>query len=481
MHDLIVRGGTVVTASRNEPLDVAVDGERVVALAPSGSLSQARTVIDASGKLVLPGGVDPHVHYSLGFGDVRAEAQDYSIAAAHGGTTTVIDFALQQGSTSLPEAVAVKRAEADGRMAVDYGLHAIVGGPDVAFETIEQIGDVIRAGVPTIKTFMTYGWNVDDGARWGIMREVADHGGMSVVHAEDDAIATWLTKKYVREGKTHGAYIAEVRGSLVEEAAIRRAMLLAERAGSPLYVLHMAAAAGVAALAEGRARGLPFYAETLTPYLSFSAEQLWDEDDGLLHNNYPTPKAREDRDELWRALAERRVQVVASDHFATSKADHTERMGTTVDAMMAGHPNVELRLPVLFSEGVQRGRFDVQRFVELVAADPARLMGLYPTKGTIEVGSDADIVVLDPAHTWTVHHEELHMSSDYSCWDGWELQGKVVVTTLRGRVLIDGGHEVGPRDAGRFLTRSLSDEVRSGDAVVRLPSGEAALGSGSPG
>jgi dihydropyrimidinase len=460
-YDLLVRGGEVVTETTQELLDVAVAGEKIALIERPGVLDgQARTVIDASDRLVIPGGVDPHVHYNLGFGPVRAESQDFSPAAAFGGTTTVIDFALQEPPGSLNEAITDKKAEAAGRMAVDYGLHAIVTGPDVSFEVIDEIGGVIRDGIPTVKTFMTYHWIVDDGHRWGIMSEVAANGGMSVVHAEDDAIANWLTKKYLREGKRHGAYIVETRNALVEEAAIRRAMLLAERAGSALYVLHMAAGAGVLALAEGRARGLPFYGETLTPYLSFTADALWRDDKrGLLWNNFPTPKYQEDQDLLWQALGDGRLQAVGSDHFSTTVSDHYDKMGTTVDQMQAGHANVELRLPVVFHEGVGRERISVNRFVEVVATNPAKIMGLYPQKGTIAVGSDADIVVFDPKRTWTVHHEDLHMRADYSCWEDWEIQGKVETTILRGSVLVRDGRFSGSKSGGRFLPRSLPAEI----------------------
>ena len=463
MYDLLVRGGTVVTPSTTAQLDVAVQGERISAIGQPEVLgTDAKTVLDATGCLVIPGGVDPHVHYNLAFGPVRSESQDFSAAAAYGGTTTVIDFALQQAPKTLHEAIQDKQAEAAGRMAVDYGLHAILTGPEVPFEVLEEIGPVIQEGIPTIKTFMTYGWMVDDGYRWGIMQAVAAAGGMSVVHAEDDAIATWLTKKYLRQGKTHGAYIVETRNALVEEAAIRRAMLLAERAGSPLYVLHMAAGSGVLALAEARSRGLPFYGETITPYLSFTADALWDDQrQGLLWNNYPTPKYQQDQDLLWQALADGRLQTVGSDHFATSVADHYDKMGTTVDRMQAGHANIELRLPVTFHLGVQQGRMSLNRFVEVVASEPAKIMGLYPQKGTLAVGSDADIVVLDPNRTWTVHHQDLHMSADYSCWDGWQLHGKVVTTILRGAVLVHDGRFVGSKVGGRFLPRTLPKEVAS--------------------
>ena len=456
-YDLLVRGGTVATAESTERLDVAVNGEQIAAIGPAHVLgARAKTVIDATGCLVIPGGVDPHVHYNLAFGPVCSEPQTFSPAAAYGGTTTVIDFALQQAPQSLHDSIADKKAEAEGAMAVDYGLHAIVAGPEIAFEVMEEVGDVIRDGVPTIKTFMTYGWMVDDGYRWGLMNHVAEGGGMSVVHAEDDAIANWMTQQYLREGKTHGAYISETRNAVVEEAAVRRAMFLAERAGSPLYVLHMAAASGVRALTEGRERGLPFYGETLTPYLSFTSDALWDDERrGLLWNNFPTPKSQEDQDALWEALRNDDLQVVASDHFSTTVADHYDGMGTTVDQMQAGHANVELRLPVTYHLGVVEGRMSLNRFVDVIATGPARVMGLYPRKGTLTVGSDADIVVLDPNRSWRVRHNDLHMRADYSCWEGWELQGSVVATILRGQPLVRDGRWVGPVAAGRFQRRRL--------------------------
>jgi dihydropyrimidinase len=460
MYDLMVRGGTVVTAAEATLLDIGIEGEQIVEIARPGLMqSEARRVVHAAGCFVLPGGVDPHCHYNMTFMGVQSETQEYSYAAALGGTTTVIDFAPQIPPASLAEAIRTKKQEADGRMAVDYGLHALLTG-EISFEVMEEIGDVIRDGIPTIKTMMTYDWMSDDGHRLGVMQQVAEHGGLSVVHAEDDAIARWLTKKYLRDGKTHGGYISETRGPLVEEAAIRRVQLLAERTGSPLYILHMAAGSGVAALDEARRRGLPFYGETLTPYLSFTAEKLWDDANrGLLWNNYPTIKYQEDQDELWSAITSDRLQVVSSDHFALTTTDRYKKLGTTVDSLQCGQAGVELRIPVLFHLGVQLGRLSVSRFVELIATNPAKIMGLYPQKGAIAIGSDADIVVYDPNRAWTVHHQDLHMNVDYSCWEDWDLRGKPRTTILRGQILVEDERFVGPKNSGRFIARALLPEV----------------------
>jgi dihydropyrimidinase len=459
-YDLIVRGGTVVTPTATEPLDIAVSGEQISAIEPPGSLgSDWGKVIDATGCLVIPGGVDPHCHWNLGWQETRSEGQEHSWAAAWGGTTTLIDFAFQEGEVSLHDAVAAKREEADGSMAVDYGLHALLSG-NTSFEVMEEIGDVIRSGIPTIKTLTTYAWMSDDGHRYGVMTEVAKHGGLSIVHAEDDALANWLTKKYIREGKTHGGYISETRGSLVEELAIRRALLLAERTGSPLYIFHMAAGAGVHALAEARTKGLPMYGETLIVYLSYTAEKLFDDANrGLLVSNFPTIKFQEDQDTLWAAVADDRLQVVSSDHYGLTAEARYKHMGTRVDTPQGGQNAVEMRVPVLFHRGVQEARIGLERFVELISTNPAKIMGLYPRKGALLPGSDADIVVIDPNRRWTVRAEEHHMGGNYNAWEGWELGGKVVTTILRGTPLVENEQWVGSKTGGRYLPRTLMAEI----------------------
>jgi dihydropyrimidinase len=475
MYDLLIVNGTVVSPTGADAFDVAVAGETIVAIAERGSLgSEAKKVIDATGCLVIPGGIDPHVHYAMDFEHIiLTEGPPYSFAAALGGNTSVIDFAFQELPQGLMEAISERKKEFEGAMAIDYGLHAILT-KDFSFEVVEEIGQAIKEGVPTIKTMMTYGYMTDDGQRWGAMNEVAKHGGMSVVHAEDDAIARWLTAQYIREGKTHGAYISEVRGPIVEEAAVRRAMFLAERAGSPLYVLHMAAGSGIEALAEGRAKGLPFYGETLSAYLSFTQEDIWDDSPievngtvynarGRLYNNFPVPKFPEDRQTCWDAIADGRLQVVATDHALVSLKDRFETMSTTVDNMQAGQAAVELRVPLLYDRGVNAGKISVNRWVELISTNPAKLMGMWPQKGQIAQGSDADLVVFDPNKSWTVRWQDLHMSTEYNCWDGWELTGKVRDTILRGSVIVEDETFVGSKTGGKFVPRTLLPEVVSGD------------------
>jgi dihydropyrimidinase len=475
MHDLLILNGTVVTPAGSEALDIAVDGETIAAVGAPGSLgTDAKKAIDATGMLVIPGGIDPHVHYAMNFeGILTTEGPDHSFAAAMGGNTSVIDFAFMEPPQGLIEAIETRKAEFAGNMAVDYSVHAIMT-KGFSYDEVEEIGQAIRDGVPTIKTMMTYGYMSDDGQMYGAMTETAANGGMFVVHAEDDAIANWLTGKYIREGKTHGAYISEVRGPLVEEAAIRRAMFIAERTGVPLYILHMAAGSGVEALAEKRAQGLPFYGETLSAYLSFTQEDIWDETPievngktyearGCLYNNYPVPKFADDRATCWDALVDGRLQVVATDHALVSLKDRFETMSTTIDNMQAGQAAVETRIPILYSEGVAKGRFSAERWVELISVNPAKLLGMWPKKGRIAEGADADIVVFDPTKEWTIDWRELHMSGGYSCWDGWEITGKVRDTILRGSVLVENESWTGSKTGGRFVPRTLLDEVRNAE------------------
>lgn len=449
-----------MTSTATRRADLVICGERIVDIVePGACVGRAGRTIDASGKLVLPGGVDPHCHYGTVRAGSASEDESYSRAAAFGGTTTLIDFVWHEDDGTLHEAIDRKKQRCEGSMAVDYGLHAILTG-DVAFETIEELGDVIRAGIPTIKTFMTYdGLCVDDGHRWGIMQAVAEHGGMSVVHAEDDALSRWLTKKYVRDGKRHAGYIVETHSPLVEEAAVRRAVLLAERSGSPLYVLHIAAGAAVDAVAEARARGVPVFGETLTTYLSFTQERLWDDAaDGRLWSNFPPLKYAEDRDALWEALRDRRLHTVGSDQWANLRHERAE-MGSTIESLECGQASVELRLPVLYELGVRADRLDLERFVDVVSTSPAKLMGLYPRKGDLRVGSDADIAIMDTSAAWTVHAADLHMRADWNCWEGWELHSRVTTTVLRGSVIVDDGAWVGSSAPGQYLERALSRDA----------------------
>ncbi len=269
-----------------------------------------------------------------------------------------------------------------------------------------------------------------------------------MVHAEDDCIINYNTRRLYAEGRQAGRNIHLARPPLAEEAAIRRMILLAERSGCPLYVVHVSSADGAAAIAQARSRRVPVFGEVLHNYLAFTSDR-YAEQDGTLFHNYPPLKSHADQDALWSALDLGDLDTVASDDFTIPRA--SKLSGLVVDNVPGGHNGIETRMDVLFSEGVAAGRLTVEQFVKVTAEAPARLFGLFPRKGTIAIGSDADLVVIDPAARHTIRFDELHSDCDYSLWDGWQLSGKVTATVLRGEVLVQDGRWVGPRHSGAFV------------------------------
>jgi dihydropyrimidinase len=457
--DLLITSGSVVSPSDTQVLDVGVKDGKVVLLATPGQAPrEAARTIDATGRYVVPGGIDPHVHFDLGLSPaMRAQrASAGSRAAAHGGTTTFIDFALQQDDKSLVKSIETKQIElAAERPEVDYALHAMLTGK-IPMEVLEEIPEAISGGVSSFKVFTTFSGEsasgtlyTDDGRIWGAMEQTSRHGGLLMAHCEDDCIIDLNVRRLYRAGRQQGENIALARPNLAEEAAIRRLLLLAERSGCPLYVVHVSTREGVRAIGEARAAGSPAYGEVLHNYLAFTSEK-YRLADGLLYHNYPPLKSDEDRRALWAGVeGPGALETVASDDFTIPRA--AKLSGTVVDNVSGGHNGVETRMNVLFSEGVTTGRMSVNRFVEVTSTNVARLFGLYPRKGAIAPGSDADIVLIDPDARRTYRLEELHSDCDYSLWDGWECQGWITTTISRGRVVVQDGAWVGPGGGGRFV------------------------------
>jgi dihydropyrimidinase len=465
MLDLAVRGGTVVTGSSVVRADVGARDGRVVALCAPGELTaDSEQELDATGMWVVPGGIDAHVHFNLDVTDaMKAQsAIDGSRAAAFGGTTTFMDFAFQTGAGSAVEAVQRKQQElAAQRPHVDYALHLMMTGA-VPFAVMDEVKDVVLGGVSSIKMFTTFSAGSasgdlysDDGRIWGVMQAAAAAGGLVMVHCEDDCIIDYNVRRLYADGRQAGANIALARPPLAEEAAVRRMILLAERSGCPLYVVHVSSRWGVQAIREARGRRLPVYGEVLHNYLTFTSERYAGED-GLLYHNYPPLKSPDDQAALWEALVAGDLDTVASDDFTIPRA--AKLSGPVVDNVPGGHNGIETRMDVVFSEGVATGRLPIQRYVRLTAENPAKLFGIHPRKGTIAVGSDADIVLVDPNARETLTLDRLHSACDYSLWDGWALQGKVRATALRGRMLVRDGQWVGPERTGRFVPASAPSE-----------------------
>jgi dihydropyrimidinase len=458
MLDLAVVGGTVVTAAGSVRADVGVRDGRISPLAAPGTLTEdAARRLDATGSYVVPGGIDSHVHFNLGVTEaMRAQsAIDGSRAAAFGGTTTFIDFGFQAGAGSPVEAATTKIKElGDQQPHVDYALHLMLTR-DVTDRATEELPEVVSGGIASFKMFTTFAEGSasgnlfsDDGTIWGVMTAAERAGAMVMVHAEDDCIINYNTRRLYAEGRQAGRNIHLARPPLAEEAAIRRMILLAEHSGCPLYIVHVSSADGVAAIAQARARRLPVFGEVLHNYLVFTSDD-YAKEDGTLYHNYPPLKSPADKDALWSAIRLGDLDTVASDDFTIPRA--AKLSGQVVDNVPGGHNGIETRMDVLFSEGVSTGRLTIEQFIKLTAEAPARLFGLFPRKGTIAIGSDADLVLIDPQVRHTIRLDGLHSDCDYSLWDGWELSGKVTATVLRGQVLVENGRWVGPLHTGSFV------------------------------
>jgi dihydropyrimidinase len=370
-----------------------------------------------------------------------------------------MDFALQSGEDSAVKAVEEKVSELEAqRPYVDYALHVMLTGP-VSTSVMHELGTVINGGVSSFKMFTTFAGQSasgdlysDDGRIWGVMQHVEPAGGIVMVHCEDNCIIDYNVRRLYEQGREDGRNIHLARPQLAEEAAISRMILLARRSGCPLYVVHVSSAWGVEAISRARRDGLPVFGEVLHNYLTFTSDNYASEE-GTLYHNYPPLKQKSDQDELWRAITHGDLQTVASDDFTIPKA--AKLSGRRVDNVPGGHNGIETRMDVLFSEGVSTQRLSLVDYVKLTAENPAKLFGIYPRKGAISVGSDADLALIDPDWRGALHLSELHSACDYSLWDGWELRGRVRSTLLRGETLVHNGEWVAP-DAGhgRFVPAS---------------------------
>lgn len=469
MLDLIITGGQVVTPERVAVLDIGVaDGRIALVAAPGAIAAEAARTIDATGKIVTPGGIEPHAHIFSPVGPawtgregVMTQPPDAATrAAAFGGTTTVIDFANAGHGVEPLAAVEARKAQFQGRAYIDYAFHCTMRGA-VPDDTIAQIKDAIAAGVASFKIFTTFArrdppLKVADGHLWAIMREVAEHGGIMAVHAEDDEIVTYMEERLAREGRDQWYNLHLVHNNLSEDVAFRTVLRIARATGAGVYFVHVTAAEGVAAIGEARAAGMPVYGEALHNYLCFTARD-YEEADGGKYHTYPALKSAEDRDALWRGLQTGTVSTVATDEYTTPYEVKT--WGKTVLSVCGGHAGIETRAMIAFSAGYMQGRFGLQRFVEVASTNAAKILGLYPRKGVIATGSDADLVLWDPAVRGRIALSDLHHDGDYSIWEGWEVQGRPVLTMLRGKVIVEDGRLLGSPADGQWLPRRVAPEV----------------------
>ena len=436
----IVRGGTVVTATDKFPADVLIENGRITAIAQQLKTNGHESV-DASGCYVFPGFIDPHTHLDMPFGGTTT-ADDFAsgtIAAALGGTTTIVDFALHTRGDSLANALKTWHGKADGKAAIDYAFHLTIA--DGRPETIEEIPQMIeREGVNSFKVFMAYKHvlQVDDETIFKVLKAAAKFGGLVQVHAENGDVIEVTVKEALAEGKTAPKYHALTRPVELEGEATSRAIRLAEVAGAPLYVVHVSSAMAADAISDGRKRGLPIYGETCPQYLVCDVSD-YDRPDFAGANYVMSPPLREKRDQavLIKKLKNGELHAFGSDHCSFNNCGQKELGKNDFSKIPNGAPTIEDRVAILFEHGVNKGIIGLNQFVALASTNPAKLFGLFPRKGTVAVGSDADLVIWDPNAERTISAKTHHMRVDNNIFEGMKVRGRPRVVFLRGRKVVE--------------------------------------------
>jgi len=451
----LIRGGTVVTAGDTVQADVLVDGETVATIGRGLDVAADR-VIDASDRYVMPGGIDAHTHLDMPFGGTFS-ADDFesgTAAAAWGGTTTIVDFAIQDFGESLQAGFERWMAKAAGKAHVDYGFHVIVR--EVNDQTLADMDALIGQGVTSFKLFMAYPgvFMLDDASIFRAMQRTSDNGGLIMMHAENGGAIDVLVRRYLQEGRTDPINHALTRPAAMEGEATHRAIALARLAGVAVYIVHLSSRDALSAVVEARDRGAPAFAETCPQYLFLSQEDLGRPDfEGAKYVCSPPLRPRDHQDDLWNGLVRDDLQIVSTDHCPFDYKDQKVLGRGDFSKIPNGLPGVEDRYTVLFDGGVNAGRIGLNRFVELVATAPARMFGLYPRKGTIAPGSDADLVVFDPTVERVLSASTHHMRVDYNCFEGMRVRGRPEVVMQRGEVLVEGDRFHSRPGQGRFLKR----------------------------
>ena len=453
---VLIKNGNVVTAVDNYLADLLIEDEKVSVIGRQLDMEADRT-IDASGKLVIPGGIDPHTHMELPFGGTAA-SDDFrtgTAAAAHGGTTTIIDFAVQYHGESLIQAVDNWHKKAEGKTAIDYGFHLIT--TDLPDERVPEMRQLINEGVMSFKLFMAYPgvFLVDDATIYRAMKNAGEAGGLICMHAENGIVINEIIKHALAEGKTAPKFHALTRPTKAEAEGVHRAIAIAEMAEAPVYIVHLSCADALEEVREARDKGLATYAETCPQYL-FLDYSLYEREGFEGAKWVMTPPLREkwNQDKLWQGLQGNDLQVVSTDHCPFCFKEQKELGRDDFTKIPNGGPGVEHRMSLIYNGGVAGGRISLNRFVELTSTSAAKLFGLFPRKGTIAVGSDADIVIFDPNEEMTISAATHHMNVDYSAYEGMKVKGVTKTVLSRGRVVIEDGKYVGKPGDGQFLKRS---------------------------
>jgi len=460
MMATVIKHGTVVTSVDTFKADVWIDQGKIVALThPQHEIKHDNsvTVIDASNKLVMPGGIDAHTHLDMPFGGTTSsdDFETGTIAAAHGGTTTLIDFAIQTKGHTLREGIDAWHAKAEGKARIDYGFHMIA--TDVNNHTLDEMNQLVREGVTSFKLFMAYPGvlYVDDGQIFRAMQRARDIGALICMHAENGIAIDVLVEQALAAGNTAPKWHSLSRPQIAEAEGTHRALALAEMAGAPVYIVHLSAPRALDKVTEARDRGLPAYAETCPQYLFCSLDDLAQEGfEGAKFVCTPPLRPKEMQADIWRGLKTNDLQVVSTDHCPFCFKGQKELGRDSFAKIPNGMPGIETRLYLLWDGGVRAGRISANRFVEITSTAPAKIFGLYPHKGTIAVGADADLLVWDPEHEHVLSEKTLHMRVDYSPFEGRRVRGFATHVLSRGELVVENGKLLATKGRGQFMKRS---------------------------
>ncbi|HKF49338.1 MAG TPA: dihydropyrimidinase [Terracidiphilus sp.] len=464
---ILIQNGTVVNADSTARTDLLIDGATIKEVGAGIPASGAETVVDATGLLLLPGGVDAHTHLDMPFGGTTS-ADDFETgtrAAAIGGTTTIVDFAIQARGTKMRTALDTWWKKAEGKACIDYGLHMIV--TDLPDAGLEDMDDMVREGVASFKLFMAYPnvLMVDDATIFKALKQTAKNGALVCMHAENGSVIDVIVRQALAEGKTAPIYHALTRPTRAEAEAVHRSIAMAEMAGVPVYIVHLSSEDALNQVREARDRGLPAFAETCPQYLLLSIEDNMLEkngaDKGWEGAKYVfTPPLREKRNQpkLWDGLRTDNLQVVSTDHCPFCFEDQKALGKDDFTKIPNGGPGIENRLQLLHHHGVGTGNLTLNRFVEIVSTAPARIFGMYPKKGVLAAGSDADIVLWDPNAEYTITAATHHMRVDYSMFEGFKVRGNARDVYSRGELIVSKGQFIGKPGRGNYLRR----EARGG-------------------
>ena len=451
----LIKGGRIVTAVDDFVGDILVEGETITAIGTALE-DEVDQTIDAAGRLVIPGGIDVHTHLDMPFGGAFSvdDFQTGTIAAAHGGTTTVVDFALQQRGGTLREAWETWMAKAEGKAAIDYGFHMIMSEHTPDLE--REMGAMVDEGVTSFKLFMAYPgvFYLDDGGIFRCMQRSGEIGATICMHAENGIVIDVLVEQALRRGETEPKYHALTRPPRAEAEATHRAIALAEMADVPVYIVHLTAAEALAEVTAARDRGLDAYAETCPQYLFLSHDNYLEPGfEGAKYVMSPPLRDKAGQKELWRGLKGGDLQAISTDHCPFCFNEGKQLGKDDFSKIPNGAPGIETRMSLTYDGGVAAGRISVNRWVELTSTSPAKLFGLFPKKGTLAPGSDADIVIFDPEAETVLSAAGLHMNVDYNPYEGRRVKGVTETVLSRGKVIVDKGSYSGTPGRGQYLRR----------------------------